>query len=59
MTEIFFKNYFDILNSLLNKIKKKDISYLYNLVLKKSKKGKILIFGNGATFLILHILQQI
>ena len=48
MTEIFFKNYFDILNSLLNKIKKKDISYLYNLVLKKSKKGKILIFGNGA-----------
>ena len=48
MTEIFFKKYFNILNNLLGKIDTKDISSIYNLILKKSKKGKILIFGNGA-----------
>ena len=48
MTEAFFKKYFNILNQLIGKIETKDISVLYKLILKKSKKGKILVFGNGA-----------
>ena len=48
MTEDFFRKYFNILNQLFGKIDTKDISILYKLILKKSKKGKILVFGNGA-----------
>ena len=48
MTEFFFKKYFDVLNQLIGKIETKDVSNLYKLILKKSKKGKILVFGNGA-----------
>jgi D-sedoheptulose 7-phosphate isomerase len=48
MTKVFFENYFEILNKLLEKVDKNNVLNLYDLVLKKSKKGKIFIFGNGA-----------
>ena len=49
MRNTFFNNYFLKISKLLNSINFKELDQIYDLILKTSKKkGKILIFGNGA-----------
>ena len=47
--KFFYNNYLDILFKTLSSVKSKKVKAFYELILKtKNKKGKLLIFGNGA-----------